>query len=149
MTDNPRLQQLLHELLDSQSTPEDVCRSDPELLPEVRAYWREVRRVRSQLDTLFPAPPGPDAGAPRPEETALPRIPFYEVQRVLGRGGAGVLYEARHLRPNRSGALKILLACPDARPDDRERLLRDAEPVAGLGHSKVVHHYHPGNVDGR
>src|ERR1700692_3453422 len=81
MTDNPRLQQLLDELLDSQSTPEDVCRSDPELLPEVRAYWREVRRVRSQLDSLFPAPPGPDAGAPPPlpEETALPRIPFYEV----------------------------------------------------------------------
>src|SRR5213080_2111329 len=88
---DPRLQQLLDELLDSQSTPEDVCRFDPELLPEVRAYWREVRRVRSQLDTLFPAPPGPDAGAPPPppEETALPRIPFYEVQRVLGRGGAG------------------------------------------------------------
>ena len=64
MTDNPRLQQLLDELLDSQSTPEDVCRSDPELLPEVRAYWREVCRVRSQLDTLFPALPGPDAGVP-------------------------------------------------------------------------------------
>ena len=64
MTDNPRLQQLLDELLDSQSTPEDVCRSDPELLPEVRAYWREVRRVRSQLDTLFPAPPdAPASGA--------------------------------------------------------------------------------------
>src|SRR5439155_27237535 len=115
-TDNPRLQQLLDELLDLQSTPEDVCRCDLELLPEVLAYWREVRRVRSQLDTLFPAPPGPDAGAPRPEETALPRIPFYEVQRVLGCGGAGVVYEARHLRLNRSVALSMLLAGPDARP---------------------------------
>src|SRR5437870_1811832 len=103
MTDNPRLHQLLHELLDSQSTPEDVCRSDPQLLPEVRASWREVRRVRSQLDTLFPAPPDAkpcpltlpsppsDGGEGRVRgETALPLIPFYEVQRVLGRGGAGV-----------------------------------------------------------
>src|SRR5438270_547706 len=151
MTDNPRLQQLLDELLDSQSTPEDVCRSDPELLPEVRAYWREVRRVRSQLDTLFPAPPGPDAGAPPPppEETALPRIPFYEVQRVLGRGGAGVVYEARHLRLNRSVALKMLLAGPYAGPDERERFLREAEAVAGLRHPNVVHLYDVGEVDGR
>src|SRR5205807_5004994 len=151
MTDNPRLQQLLDELLDSQSTPEDVCRSDPELLPEVRAYWREVRRVRSQLDTLFPASPGPDAGAPPPpqEETALPRIPFYEVHRVLGRGGAGVVYEARHLRLNRSVALKMLLAGPYAGPAERERFLREAEAVAGLRHPNVVQLYDVGEVDGR
>jgi tetratricopeptide (TPR) repeat protein/predicted Ser/Thr protein kinase len=151
MTDNPRLQQLLDELLDSQSTPEDVCRSDPELLPEVRAYLREVRRVRSQLDTLFPALPGADGGAPPPppEETALPQIPLYEVQRVLGRGGAGVVYEARHLRLNRSVALKMLLAGPYARPDERERFLREAEAVAGLRHPNVVQLYEVGEVDGR
>jgi serine/threonine-protein kinase len=36
MTDDPRLQQLLDELIDSQSTPEEVCGSCPELLHEVR-----------------------------------------------------------------------------------------------------------------
>ena len=33
MTDNPRLRQLLDELLDSHATPEEVCASCPELLP--------------------------------------------------------------------------------------------------------------------
>jgi len=37
MSDDTRVQQLLDELLDSQATPDEVCRSCPELLPEVRA----------------------------------------------------------------------------------------------------------------
>ena len=37
MTDNPRMQQLLDELLDSRATPEEVCGSYPELLPEIRS----------------------------------------------------------------------------------------------------------------
>jgi hypothetical protein len=56
MTDNPRLRQLLDELHDSHATPEEVCRSCPELLPEVRARWLAVCRVRAELDALFPAP---------------------------------------------------------------------------------------------
>ena len=50
MTDNPRLRQLLDELHESQATPEEVCRSCPELLPEVRARWQAVCRVRAELD---------------------------------------------------------------------------------------------------
>ena len=41
MSDDSRLEQLLDELLDSQATPEEVCSSCPELLPEVRQRWRE------------------------------------------------------------------------------------------------------------
>jgi hypothetical protein len=54
MTDNPRLRQLLDELHESQATPEEVCRSCPELLPEVRARWQAVCRVRAELDALWP-----------------------------------------------------------------------------------------------
>jgi eukaryotic-like serine/threonine-protein kinase len=151
MTDNTRLRQLLDELHESHATPEEVCRSCPELLPEVRTHWRAVCRVRAELDALFPAPSlrGVGAPTPLPEETALPRVPFYDVQRVLGRGGAGVVYEARHLRLNRSVALKMLLAGPYARPDERERFLREAEAVAGLRHPNVVQLYDVGEVDGR
>jgi hypothetical protein len=64
MTDNPRLRQLLDELHESHATPEEVCRSCPELLPEVRARWRAVCRVRAELDALFPAPTARGVGAP-------------------------------------------------------------------------------------
>src|SRR5262249_49654496 len=56
MTDDPRLQQLLDQLLDSHATPEEVCRSCPELLPVVRDRWRQMRCLRADLDALFPAP---------------------------------------------------------------------------------------------
>ena len=54
MNDKERLAALLDELLTSQRSPEEVCASCPELLPQVRRRWRQMRRVRAQLDLLFP-----------------------------------------------------------------------------------------------
>jgi serine/threonine-protein kinase len=39
MSDEPRVQQLLAEILDSERTPEEVCADCPELLAEVRQRW--------------------------------------------------------------------------------------------------------------
>ena len=151
MTDNPRLRQLLDELLDSHSTPEEVCRTCPDLLPEVRVRWREVCRVRAQLDALFPAPTqrGADAPARPTEGAALPQVPGYEVEAVLGHGGMGVVYRAWHLRLHRPVALKMLLAGAHAQSVDQERLLREAEAVAGLSHANIVPVYEVGDVDGQ
>jgi serine/threonine-protein kinase len=151
MTDDPRVRELLDELLNSQATPEEVCRGCPELLPQVRARWRAVRRVQSQLDALFP--PSSDRGAGLPTlpapGAALPAVPGYEVQALLGSGGMGVVYRAWHQRLHRPVALKMLLAGAHARPEDRQRLLREAEAVAALHHPNVVQVYDAGEADGR
>jgi serine/threonine-protein kinase len=60
MSDDPRLQPLLDALLESGATPEEVCAGCPELLPEVRRRWQQIRRVRAELDLLFPPSTPPD-----------------------------------------------------------------------------------------
>jgi serine/threonine-protein kinase len=151
MPDHPRLRQLLDELLNSQTTPEEVCASCPELLPQVRARWQKMCRLRAELDALFPplaaqggTPPAiPQAGP------ALPQVPGYRVEALLGHGGMGVVYRAWHLRLDRAVALKMLLAGPCALPEELERFLREAQAVAGLRHANIVQVYDVGDVDGR
>src|SRR5262249_9158430 len=152
MSDDPRVQRLLDELLDSHATPEQVCGSCPELLPVVRQRWRRMRRVRADLDALFPPAEAPstkpDARVPPGGGAARPRAPGYEVEAVLGRGGRGIVFRARHLRLKRLVALKMALAGAYADPRERERFQREAEAAAGLRHCNVVQIHDVGDADG-
>ncbi len=145
MADDLRVQQLLDEILDSERTPEEVCFSFPELLPEVRKRWQQMRLVAAELNALFPtqAHDTPAAIADPPS------IPGYEVESVLGRGGMGIVYKARHLRLNRPVALKMLLAGAYAGPQELARFQREAEAVASLRHANIVQLFDVGDHEGR
>jgi serine/threonine-protein kinase len=147
--DDPRIQQLLEELLDGQATPEEVCGECPELLPAVRERWQRICRARAEVKAMFPTEPA--RAAPTflsADGQPLPAIPGYEIQGVLGRGGMGVVYKARHLALKRTVALKMLATGhPDAA--ERARFTAEAEAVARLQHPNVVQIHEVGEADGR
>jgi len=67
----------------------------------------------------------------------------YSLERELGRGGMGIVYLARELRLARAVAIKLLprdLAA--AKPELRERFVREAQMAAQLSHPNVVPIHH-------
>ena len=149
MPDDPRVQELLEQLLDSGGTPEEVCRRTPELLPKVRARWERVQALEDELGALFPKSDSPGAETPPAlANNQFPRIPGYEVEALLGRGGMGLVYKARHLRLNRFVALKMLITGAHAGPHERARFQREAEAVAGLRHANIVQVHDVGDHEG-
>lgn len=151
MPDHPLVQQLLDELLDSQVTPEDVCAGCPEMLPQVRERWQQMCRARADLDSLFrPITEWSESrSSKQPNSAELPEVPGYIVEAVLGVGGMGVVFKARHLRLNRTVALKMGLTGAYASLHERERFQREAEAVACLAHANIVHIYDVGEAAGR
>jgi len=82
----------------------------------------------------FPASPGSGA-APEPDIAIGARIGKYEVRRVVGAGGAGVVLAARDEELGRDVAIKFLVRDSD---EARARLLREAKAMAQLSHPNVV-----------
>src|SRR5205807_6000215 len=61
----------------------------------------------------------------------------YALERILGRGGMGVVWAATDHVLDRQVAVKVLQVV-DARPDAVERFRREAQYLAGLTHPNVV-----------
>lgn len=64
------------------------------------------------------------------------RVARYEIERELGRGGMGIVYQARDVTLDRRVALKLLHARRDEAA--QARLLREAQVMAKLTHPNVV-----------
>lgn len=62
----------------------------------------------------------------------------YEIVRVLGRGGLGAVYEARHLISQRAEAMKVMLPEKTGTQEMKERFRREIQLLASLNHPNIA-----------
>jgi serine/threonine protein kinase len=96
-----------------------------------------IEMTQSRAETIA----GADMMTPKAD---LPEVPGYEVLKLLGRGGMGVVYLARQQGLNRLVALKMILTPVGGHSDDWVRFRREAETIARLHHPNIIQIFETG-----
>jgi serine/threonine-protein kinase len=153
----------------SDQPPETVARVADSTLHSAPAQAAESTAVDSQVATIDLPPSAAPAGsttsptidwtdagrsqksAPKSKPVESPgrrQIGEYDIIGELGRGGMGVVYQARHRQLGRVVALKMIRAGVHADADDLDRFLSEAQAVARLQHPGIVQIFDIGQQDG-
>ena len=76
------------------------------------------------------------------------RVAGYRIERELGHGGMGRVYEAEHVQLQRKLALKVL--APHLTQDQvfRERFVHESQLLAAIDHPNIIPIYDAGEADG-
>ena len=72
----------------------------------------------------------------------------YQIEEILGRGGMGVVYKAKHRVMGRRVALKVVAEKPGVNDSLLQRFKREAKVVSRLNHPNIVAAYDADDVDG-
>jgi serine/threonine protein kinase len=126
----------------------ELCRNCPELAGELARridVLRHMARLAEAVGTR-------EATLRQPSLPAAPSllpssVPGYELLQELGRGGMGVVYQARQVKLDRLVALKMILAAPQSA--DLQRFRTEGEAVARLRHPNIVQIYEVADHAGR
>ena len=96
-------------------------------------------RTTPDRTELAPGEPGDGSlSEPLPRGARVRYFGDYELQKVLGEGGMGIVYKARQISLNRPVALKMIKATRFASDDDLRRFHNEAQAVARLDHPNIV-----------
>ena len=114
---------------------------------------QRIARLLEHVGAKGPRPHDPDQPSLKviqtlPSSGSYPRIDGFEIVREIGRGGMGIVYEAKDQLLNRRVALKLLPFNALVLPRHVERFQREARAAAQLHHTNIVPVFGVGEQDG-
>ncbi len=156
--DDDAWQALLDESIDDHRSRElsrhlescDACRQRFESIAAPDAWWKETATVLTQDSTLWMSRSMQRSGdahqgiclqhylQPSKQPNTLGCIGLYSIQRILGTGGMGVVFEAFDPSLHRTVAIKIMHPHFAVSGAARQRFAREAKAAAAVMHPNVV-----------
>lgn len=127
-------------------------------LPDVEEYANRYPELAGRIRELFPtlmllegmaAASGSASAETAPSPLSAGSVfGNYRIEREIGRGGMGIVYEAVHVLLEKRVALKVLPVRTLAGAEHLERFFREARTAAGLHHTNIVPVFDVGQVAG-
>ena len=148
-----RVNDIFHQALDQPADRrraflDQACEGDRVLAAEVASLLAAHDQAAQFIERPAVIEAAP-AIPPEPTLTPGQALGQYRIDRVLGRGGMGVVYLADDLRLGRKVALKALAPELMGNPAHRDRLQREARAAAALSHPGIATVYALEEFDGQ
>lgn len=121
---------------------DELCAAHEDLAEEIRECVASLSFLRTV--ELISRRDGEPVRELKPGE----RFGQYQILREIGRGGMGIVYEARHTVLDRPVALKVLVSSAAFGAEARRKFYREARTAANLHHTNIVPIFDVGEVDG-
>ena len=143
LTDPTPIDRLSAALQEYQSALDMGVRTDRD---ELLKRYRDIPDLAGDLDALDALH---GAGVELdPPATVEPRLDDFEIIREIGRGGMGIVYEAKNRSLGRRVAVKVLTNAAGLDEAARKRFLHEARVAALIDHPNVVPVFQVGEANG-
>ncbi len=116
-----------------------VCAGDAGLRREVESLLANDGSQDNLIEAAVSQAAGKLPDSPSaPRDLVGQRIGSYQVERLIGEGGMGLVFKARDVQLNRSVAIKVLPAERLGDPERKRRFLQEAKATSLLNHPNIV-----------
>jgi serine/threonine-protein kinase len=140
---NPAFEEAIEQFVDSQlwerePNIDEFVKRFPQYEHLIRKRIKKIQKIHALFDSLIQAEESDF------EETAIgqnlmgEKISSFEITKVIGRGGMGIVYLAHDTKLNRSVALKSMPAQLKDDSTAQARFKREAELLASLNHPNIA-----------
>jgi TolB-like protein/tetratricopeptide (TPR) repeat protein len=117
---------------------EELVREYPEFEDQIRQKITEFQEVNTLFDFISRADESDFEDTLTSEDLVGRKIGSFEITKIIGQGGMGVVYLAYDTKLKRSVALKSVPIQLAADPTAQMRFMREAELLASLNHQNIA-----------